>query len=412
MVGGAFAADYAVPPRSQGHGYASYPRGNAAPTAAVPPSPTGAPGGALRGRTEVAHPAAPYAVDGLLYGRPGAERRADPGYDRARVDALRHAYSGRATSPDRADCGGLRATPPGAAAEAHYRGSPVRRRSPAKPHRRDSRSISPTGHGLYRGAAAPPLDPPLHSAPAADESLAVDATPLAAADDSQQQADTQRHQVDLLAWKERLDQMTRDELKALILENYDQARSGSIDFCDFLALWFRGRVFQIRRSCAEEEDSVEPPRESLEVQGKHLYRIREVFNEYEETYLGGVRYGLIAAVLKDLQYDADQEISHVYGLCTEDMVSLIDELATHRQRLGGLREPRFDFAYVLQLILKYITDTEEIALFYDSGCKVFQAMRTKEYGEQPIYQNSTVSTKLLVSVLGAVARRPLGATMP
>ena len=28
-------------------------------------------------------------------------------------------------------------------------------------------------------------------------------------------------------------------------------------------------------------------REPLEVVGMHLYRIREVFNEYEETYLGG-----------------------------------------------------------------------------------------------------------------------------
>ena len=207
--------------------------------------------------------------------------------------------------------------------------------------------------------------------------------------------------VDVSAWRLRLNQMTAEELRHLIIQQYDRNSSGSIDFCDFLSLWFSQQTFQIRRSSAIATE-LGKETEPLEVLPKHIYRIREVFNEYEESYLAGIRYGLISAMLKDLMYDQDHEVQHYYGMSTDDMVALIEELAHHRQsRSSGNKEPRYDFAYILQLLFKYISDTEEVALFYDEGCKVFQSLRTKEYGEQPIYQNSTISTKLLVKVLAA-----------
>ena len=213
--------------------------------------------------------------------------------------------------------------------------------------------------------------------------------------------------IDLTAWRMRLNALSGHELKQLISNTYDRNYSGSIDFCDFLALWFSQQLFQIRRSGANVgPDGKET--ETFEVQAKHIYRVREIFNEYEESYLSGIRYGLVSAMLKDLMYDQDHEVQHYYGIGTEDMVSLVEELSLHRQPKGAgqhAKEPRYDFAYILQLLFKYITDNEEIALFYDEGCKVFQALRTKEYGEQPIYQNSTISTKLLVKLLSSYQKK-------
>eukprot|EP01059_Diplonema_ambulator_P016524 TRINITY_DN2810_c0_g3_i3.p1 TRINITY_DN2810_c0_g3~~TRINITY_DN2810_c0_g3_i3.p1 ORF type:complete len:446 (+),score=127.80 TRINITY_DN2810_c0_g3_i3:50-1339(+) len=257
--------------------------------------------------------------------------------------------------------------------------SPFRRRSPAK----GARSISPPK-------------------PEARNMEGIHA-PVRVYDEPK--VDAREPVLDLTAWRMRLNQVSREDLKQLITASYDRNCSGSIDFCDFLALWFSQQMFQIRRSGTCVGAGGEKESEPFEVQAKHIYRIREIFNEYEESYLSGVRYGLVAAMLKDLMYDEDHEVQHYYGLCTDDMVSLVEELAMHRQvRSHPNKEPRYDFAYVLQLLFKYITDNEEIALFYDEGCKVFQALRTKEYGEQPIYQNSTISTKLLIKVLTSYKR--------
>eukprot|EP01063_Lacrimia_lanifica_P021173 TRINITY_DN28444_c0_g1_i1.p1 TRINITY_DN28444_c0_g1~~TRINITY_DN28444_c0_g1_i1.p1 ORF type:complete len:392 (+),score=139.71 TRINITY_DN28444_c0_g1_i1:39-1214(+) len=210
--------------------------------------------------------------------------------------------------------------------------------------------------------------------------------------------------LDLTAWRLRLNQDTKEELKELVTSQYDRNSSGSIDFCDFLALWFSGQQFQVRRSTAPDQDGMGKGTEPLEVQAKHLYRIRELFNEYEEAYLGGIRYGLVAAFLKDLAYDADHDIRHYYGLSMEDLMALIDEAHNHGRARGagahGRGEARFDFAHLLQMLLKHVSDTEEVAQHYDEGCKVFQALRTKEHGNLSIFQNSTISTRLLLSVLG------------
>ena len=252
-------------------------------------------------------------------------------------------------------------------------------------------------------AKARSISPPHHSLHPTSTLVPAEGIPAPSRSYEQQPA---VNNIDMTAWRMRLNSIQAEELRQLISSNYDRNCSGSIDFCDFLALWFSQQLFQIKRSAAT-VTSEGKETETFEVQAKHIYRVREIFNEYEESYLSGIRYGLVSAMLKDLVYDRDHEVQHYYGVSTDDMVSLIEELSTHRlakAQIGG-KEPRYDFAYIFQLLFKYITDTEEIALFYDEGCKVFQALRTKEYGEQPIYQNSTVSTKLLVKLLTAFPRK-------